>query len=135
MAKNKHHKKQLIKTLRQDSLSVLEESLRKLEETDQYINRPARKFLANFKMSIDNQELTWDVTPVIDIIRFESRDLLVKMLRSVHHDYSVMNIQEMTEALNKHELSIATYSEDVPNQLYIIKALADAIEKINPVKQ
>jgi hypothetical protein len=130
----KSRNKDLIKTFSDTCLSMLENNLKLLDEPGAILNHQ-RKFLASFKMSIDNQELIWDVTPVIDIIRFEGKDLLVKMLRSIHHDYSVMNVQEMATALNRHEQSISIYSEEVPNQLYIIKALADSIEGINPVTQ
>jgi hypothetical protein len=130
----KNRKKDLIKTLSDTCLSMLESNLNLLDQPGVLLNHQ-RKYIASFKMSTDNQELVYDVTPVIDMIRFEGKELLVKMLRSIHHDYSVMNVQEMTSALNRHEQSISTYSEDVPNQHYIIKALAHSIEGINPINQ
>ena len=126
----KKRKKEVFSTC----LSMLENDLKLLEHTPDVLNQD-HKFIANFKMYTSSQELTWDVTPVINLVRFEGKELLVKMLRSIHHDFSVLNIQEMTIALNNPKLRVSTFSEAVPNQLYIIKALADSIEEINPVTQ
>jgi len=75
-------------------------------------------------------EQVYDFTDVIHLIQFNNPELLVKILREVHHNYSVMNINEMAAALNQHEPRISHYSESIPNELYILKTLADAIEAV-----
>lgn len=111
-------------------LELLENDLKKLD--DGLVKKDSR-YIASFKMYTDTKEMLWDVTSLVDLVRFESRDLLVKLLRSIHHDYSIMNIQEMTAALNGKKQCIEDYSEDIPLQLIILKELADSIEKIHPV--
>ena len=92
-----------------------------------------RKYLINLRMYMNPKEQVYDFTDIIQLIQFESPALLVKILREVHHNYSVMNINEMTAALNKHEQSINNYSESLPNELYILKTLADAIEAVREI--
>ena len=132
MKNSKLSKKDLMNIIDDICLIALENDLKLPDEPGELINQN-RKYIASFKMNISPQELTWDVTPIIDLIRFEGKDLLVKMLRSIHHDFATTNIEELTTALNKHEVSYWDYSTAVPNQLYILKALADAIGEIKPI--
>lgn len=125
----KKHKKSK-KDVMDNYLELLENDLKKLD--DGLVKKDSR-YIASFKMYTDTKEMLWDVTSLVDLVRFESRDLLVKLLRSIHHDYSIMNIQEMTAALNGKKQCIEDYSEDIPLQLIILKELADSIEKIHPV--
>lgn len=92
-----------------------------------------RKYFIELKMYRDSEEKVFDFTNIIQLIQFNSPALLVKILREVHHNYSCLNISEMTAALNKQQLSIADYSESIPNELYILKTLADAIEQVKEV--
>jgi len=39
----------------------------------------------------------------------------------------------MATALNRKEVSISDYSERIPNELFILKALADCIEAVNEI--
>ncbi len=94
-----------------------------------------RKYLINLKMYRNNYEGLYDFTGIIQFIQFEGPELLIKLLRQIHHNYSVMNINEMTTALNKHEFTLGSYSESIPNELYILKTLADKIEAIQEIQQ
>lgn len=92
-----------------------------------------RKYNIKLKMYLDREEKVFDFTDIVQLIQYNSPELLVKILRQVHHNYSIMNINEMTAALNRKELSLATYSEDIPNELHYLKALADSIEAIKEI--
>jgi hypothetical protein len=107
------------------------ESQIKLLESSNFINEPdKRKHLISLRMYTNPKEQVYDFTDIIQLIQFNSAELLVKTLREVHHNYSVMNINEMASALNKHEFTLGSYSDSISNELYILKSLADAIEAI-----
>jgi hypothetical protein len=82
------------------------------------------------KMFTDKEEQVWNFTDLIQLIQFESPALLVKLLRQIHHNYSVLNIQEQVKALNERKVFCGSYSESIPNELYILKTLADCIEAV-----
>lgn len=115
----KHKKKHDVQDI---CLSILESNLNHEE-----------RFVANFR-NLTAPEQTWDVTPVIDVIRYNGKELLVKMLRDIHHDLASINIAEMTRYLNSPHNRVSTFSEAVPNQLYFLKELADAVDNIKPLK-
>jgi hypothetical protein len=84
-----------------------------------------RNYNIRLKMFTNREERVYNFTDIIQLIQFNNPALLVKILREVHHNYSCLNIAEMTAALNRHEPSIADYSESIPNELHYLKALAD----------
>jgi hypothetical protein len=118
------------------NMELIKENKALVDELDRLKNSniPAepgkRNYFIQLKMYLHKQEKVFDFTEIVQLIQFNSPVLLVKILREVHHNYSVMNINEMTAALNKHEPSIADYSESIPNELYILKFLADSIEAV-----
>lgn len=114
---------------------VLTDELERLKGTNNVIQTEPgkRKYLIELKMFTNREEKVYCFTDIIQLIQFNSPPLLVKILREVHHNYSILNINEMTAALNKQQLSIADYSESIPNELYILKTLADAIEQVKEV--
>ena len=91
------------------------------------------QYIINLKMYLDKEVKPWDFTPIIKLIQYESPAVLTKLLRQIHHDLAVLNIQEQTAALNRHTPSINDFSTDVPNELYILKALAEAIESVKSI--
>jgi hypothetical protein len=91
------------------------------------------KYLIQLKMYRDKQEKVFNFTDIVQLIQFESPALLVKLLRQIHHNYSVLNIDEMTKALNNYKPTVSKYSEGIPNELYILKTLADCIEEVKEV--
>ncbi len=109
-----------------------DEEIEQLKSSNTVINTEPgkRKYLINMRLYTNPNELIYDLTDIIQLIQFESPELLVKILRQIHHNYSVMNISEMTTALNKHEFTLGSYSESIPNELYILKVLADSIATI-----
>jgi hypothetical protein len=109
-----------------EQIKKYESQIKQLESS----NTATGKHLISLRMYMNPKEQVYDFTDIIQLIQFESSELLVKALREVHHNYSVMNINEMTAALNKHEQSINNYSESIPNELYVLKSLADAIEAV-----
>ena len=92
-----------------------------------------REYHINMKMFTNREEKDYYFTDIIQLIQFNSPELLVKILREVHHFYSCMNLSEMATALNRKEVSISDYSERIPNELFILKALADCIEAVNEI--
>lgn len=92
-----------------------------------------RKYYIYLTMYTNPRSALYDFTDIIQLIQFESPSLLVKILRYVHHNYSVMNLSEMASALNRHEVTLCSYSEDIPNELYILKSLADCIEAVKEI--
>ena len=110
---------------------VLSEQLARLQKFLAPEN--GRNYLIQLKMYRDNQEKVFDFTDIIQLIQFESSVLLVKLLRQIHHNYSVLNINEMTKALNDYKPTVSKYSEGIPNELYILKTLADCIEAVKEV--
>lgn len=111
---------------------VLTDELERLKSQNTIVTTDPgkRKYLICLKMFTNPNELVYDFTDIIQLIQFESPEFLVKILRQVHHNYSIMNINEMVTALNKKELSCGSYSESIPNELHILKALADCITAI-----
>jgi hypothetical protein len=112
---------------------VLTDELERLKRSNTTTKRENKKYLIELQMYSNLREQVYDFTDIIQIIQFESPELLVKLLRQIHHNYSILNINEMTMALNKKELSCCTYSESVPNELHILKTLIDCIEGIKEV--
>ena len=115
---------------------VLTDELERLksQHTTVTIEPGKRKYHIRMNLHTNPNELVYDFTDIIKLIQFESPELLVKILRQIHHNYSILNINEMTTALNKKELSCGIYSESIPNELYILKALADSIESIKEIQ-
>ena len=93
-----------------------------------------REYHIKMKMFTNREEGVYNFTDIIQLIQFNSPALLVKILREVHHNYSILNINEMTAALNRHQPSIADYSESIPNELHYLKALADSIETVREIQ-
>jgi bifunctional N-acetylglucosamine-1-phosphate-uridyltransferase/glucosamine-1-phosphate-acetyltransferase GlmU-like protein len=114
---------------------VLADELEQLRSTNTIITTEPGNINNNIrlKMFTNREKKVYYFTDIIQLIQYNSPELLVKILRQVHHNNSVLNINEMTEVLNKHEPSIADYSESIPNELYILKALADSIETVKEV--
>jgi hypothetical protein len=92
-----------------------------------------RKYHILMNLHTNPKELVYDFTDIIQLIQFESPELLVKILRQIHHNYSILNINEMTNALNNKELNCGSYSESIPNELFILKVLADSLETIKEI--
>jgi hypothetical protein len=111
----------------------LVDELERLKSSNIKTEPGKRKYNIRLRMYMNPNEAVYDFTEIIQMIQFNSPELLVKILREVHHNYSVMNINEMTAALSKHEPSFLDYSESIPNELYILKALADAIEAVREI--
>lgn len=112
---------------------VLTDELERPKSSNTTTKRENKKYLIELQMYTNPRELVYDFTNIVQLIQFESPELLVKILRQVHHNYSIMNINEMTAALNKKELSYCTYPESISNELYILKVLADSINAIKEV--
>jgi hypothetical protein len=65
-----------------------------------------------------------DLEPLRDPMENGGLKLLIEILRDVHHNYSCL----MVENEANHGTSYA--GENIPNQLYYLKILAEAFEKI-----
>lgn len=96
--------------------------------------RSSVNYHVRLKMYTDHEVKTWDFSELLKTVQFESPQLLVKILRTIHHQYAILNIQEQVTALNRHTLSINDYSEQIPNELYILRTMADNIEAIHPIE-
>lgn len=103
------------------------------EEITRLRSSVANPYHIALKMFTDHDMKVWDFSAIIKLIQFESAPLLVKLLRRIHHNYSVLNIQEMTSALNRGGPYVSKWDDTVPNDLYILKILADNIEAIHEV--
>lgn len=98
------------------------------------IERQEQKYMIKLKMFVDTQEQVFDFTPLIELVQFNGIELIVKIMRQVHHNYALLNIEEMTNALNSHKTTLGSYSESIPAELYFLKEFADRIEDIKPLK-
>jgi hypothetical protein len=96
--------------------------------------RSSVNYHVRLKMYTDHEVKTWDFSELLKTVQFESPALLVTLLRRIHHNYSVLNIQEMTSALNCGGPYVSKWDEGVTNHLYILKLLADNIEAIHPIE-
>ena len=116
--------------------TALTDKLEQLKNSNNIITTEPgkRKYLIKLKMYMDSEEKVIDFTDIVQLIQFESPALLVRMLRQIHHNYSCMNIDEMAKALNNFKPTVSRYSESIPNELYIIKTLADSIEAVREVQ-
>lgn len=136
MTKSKKRDKDKLSLSEENFLTLADRNLelinqnKELTEKLEAIKTDSNPYLIKIKMYTDRETRVWDFTPVIQLIQFESPELLVRILRTVHHQYSCLNLAEMATALNKHKPSINDYSEKIPNELYILKELADCIENI-----
>ena len=116
-----------------EQIKKYESQIKQLESSNITTEPSKRKYLVSLRMYTNPNEQVYDFTDIIQLIQFESPELLVKILREIHNNYASLNISEMTAALNKHEQSINNYSESIPNELYILKTLADAIEAVKEI--
>ena len=136
--KQKALKKDMVNIMSEAFHTVINQSLQVAgQETapahPQKATQGGTRHTINLRMYLDPEVKTWDFTKLIQMVQFESPQLLVKILRQVHHEFAILNIQEQVTALNRHTLSINDYSEQIPNELYILKTLADNIEAITEV--
>ncbi len=114
---------------------ALIDELERLKSTNSLIQtEPGRsEYHSKMKMFTDKEEQVWNFTDIIQLIQFESPTLIVKLLRQVHHIYSVLNIEEQVKALNERKVFCGRFSESIPNELYILKTLADSIEAVKEI--
>lgn len=112
------------------NVELIAENRSLTEEITRLRSSVANPYHITLKMYTDHDMKVWDFSPILKTIQFEGPALLVKILRTIHHQYAILNIQEQVTALNRHTLSINDYSEQIPNELYILKTLADNIEAI-----
>ena len=131
----------IIKNYSDAYLNIVDSNMKLIDELKEArtetvtITKQNQRYIITLVMHKDHTEKTFDITRLIDLIKGEGPELLVKLLRQVHHNYSVMNITEMSTQLNKHLPTLNNYSESIPNELYIIKELADSIENIREWQQ
>lgn len=95
--------------------------------------RSSATYHVRLKMYTDCEVKTWDFSAILKMIQFESPQLLVKILRAIHHSYSILNIQEQVRYLNEHKVFCGSFSESIPNEITILKELADNIEAIKSI--
>ena len=113
---------------------LIQENLALTGQIEELRKQPDRNpYHITLKMYTDHEVKTWDFSELLKTVQFESPALLVKLLRRIHHNYSVLNIQEMTSALNRGGPYVSKWDEGVTNHLYILKLLADNIEAIKEV--
>ena len=120
-----------------EQIKKYETTLKQLQSSNTVLRTEPgkRKYQIELKMFRDSEEKVFDFTDIIQLIQFESPALLVKLLRQVHHNYSVLNIQEQVKALNERKVFCGSYSESIPNELYILKTLADCIEAVKETSE
>jgi len=119
-------------TLVNRNLELINEN-RELTEKLANLKTVPGTYLIKLCMYMDKDQKIFDFSQVIKLIQYESPAVLTKLLRQIHHDLAVLNIQEQTAALNRHTPSINDYSTDTPNLLYILKAMAEAIESVKSI--
>lgn len=113
---------------------LIQENLALTGQIEELRKQPDRNpYHITLKMYTDHDMKVWDFSPILKTIQFEGIALLVKILRTIHHQYAILNIQEQVTALNRHTPTINNYSEKIPGELYILKVLADAVEAIHEV--
>jgi hypothetical protein len=100
---------------------------------EEIIIRQDRKYLIKFKLYTTPEEKIYDITPLIEFVQFNGVELIAKIFRQVHHNYAVLNLEEQIQALNSKKLTLGTYSESIPAELYFIKEFADIVEAIKEV--
>jgi len=101
--------------------------------TDVIVRRD-KKYLVRCKLYLDQQEKVFDFTPVIEFIQYNGTELITKIFRQIHHNYACLNIEEMTEALNSKKITLGSYSESIPAELYFLKEISDCVEAIQEVQ-
>ena len=118
-----------------EQIKKYEIQFKQLENLNISIKPVKGKYLIQIKMYLDQKEKVFDFTEIIQFIQFNGIETLCKNIRQIHHDFAVMNIREMTSQLNRHTPTINDYSEDIPNELDLLKTIADCIENIKEVQK
>lgn len=83
------------------------------------------EFIAGYHMKVaihpDTTEKVWDFSELILLVQSDGVTNLVRTMRRIHHNYAVLNIQEMTTTLNSHNDTGSKWDAEIVEDLYILK--------------
>lgn len=131
--KKKQNKKRAVVS-EKNYLAIVDHNTKLIQENIALSEKlEAGTYIIKLKMYTDSEVKQWDFSEILKLIQFESPQLVVKILRTIHHNYSCLNLAEMATVLNRHTPTINNYSDQIPNELYFLKSIADAIESIKKI--